>query len=186
VLAIIAVGCGGESSAPGTLICQADGKTYKARVRRDGLAAVRDAADRAGLADCRLDVGPPSIAHWAEPVRRDPTPRPPPSLAFPINVPPTALDNNRLRGAAQIVPDPETQLEIARSGKHKVIGSYKLCVGVDGDVTSVRPLKSTGFATYDRQIVAELEARKYAPYVYDGNPAPVCTAVTMIFTVPDP
>ena len=78
----------------------------------------------------------------------------------------------------------ETQAELRSSGKDKVIGSYKLCVSVDGEVATVSQLKSTGFAAYDGKIIDEIKRWRYLPYIYDGAPVPVCTAVTVIYAVP--
>lgn len=116
------------------------------------------------------------------------TPPPPPPPPPPQNVSPTALDANRLSGEKNIVPDDLTKVEIARSGKDKVIGSYKLCITTAGNVSSVTQLKSTGFAAYDTKLLDGMRTWTYRPFLVGGKPAAVCTAVTFIYSqkAPEP
>ena len=65
-----------------------------------------------------------------------PPPPPPPPPAPPQNVPPTLLEGSRIAGEKMIVPDDVTKTEIQRSGKDKIIGSFKLCINASGAVTS--------------------------------------------------
>ncbi|MCW5802274.1 MAG: hypothetical protein KIT31_07795 [Deltaproteobacteria bacterium] len=117
-----------------------------------------------------------------------PPPPPPPPPSLPQNIPPAALESLRVKGNNQIVPDDVTKIEIARAGKDKVVGSYKLCVTAAGAVSVVTPLKSTGFAAYDAKLVGEMKAWGYKPYMVNGKAVPVCTAVTFIYsqTTPTP
>ena len=101
-------------------------------------------------------------------------------------LPPTLLETVRVKGDKYIVPDDATKRDIGRSGKDKVIGSYKLCVDVNGDVASVKMLKSTGFPGYDFKIVDEMKQWGYRPYMINGAAVPVCTAVTFIYTQSQP
>src|SRR5262245_48740575 len=116
-------------------------------------------------------------------VAAPPPPPPPPPPAPPQNVPPTALDANRIAGEKNIVPDDVTKTEISRSGKDKLIGSYKLCITVDGNIASVVQLKSTGFPSYDNKITSTIRGEwRYRPFMVNGKPTPVCTAVTFIYS----
>ena len=112
-----------------------------------------------------------------------PPPPPPPPPAPPQNVPPTLLEGSRIAGDKQIVPDDVTKTEIQRSGKDKIIGSFKLCINAAGAVTSVKMLKSTGFPAYDGRIQSKMNGEwKYRPYAVNGRAVPVCTAVTFIYS----
>jgi len=112
-----------------------------------------------------------------------PPPPPPPPPAPPQNVPPTMLEGSRIAGEKQIIPDDVTKTEIQRSGKDKVIGSFKLCINAGGEVTSVSMLKSTGFGAYDSRIQGKMRGEwKYKPYAVNGKAVPVCTAVTFIYS----
>ncbi len=112
-----------------------------------------------------------------------PPPPPPPPPAPPQNVPPTLLEGSRIAGEKQIVPDDVTKTEIQRSGKDKIIGSFKLCINAGGAVTSVKMLKGTGFPAYDNKIQSKMNSEwKYKPYAVNGRAVPVCTAVTFIYS----
>ena len=116
-------------------------------------------------------------------VAAPPPPPPPPPPAPPANVPPAALDANRISGEKNIVPDDVTKTEISRSGKDKLIGSFKLCITADGNIGSVNQLKSTGFPSYDSKITSTIRGEwRYRPFTVNGKAAPVCTAVTFIYS----
>lgn len=97
-------------------------------------------------------------------------------------MPPTLLEGERISGDAKITPDDDTKAEIQLSGKTNVIGSFKLCVTIGGDVSSIKILKSTGFAAYDAKIQAEIQNWRYRPYEVNGRAVPVCTAATFIYS----
>ena len=112
-----------------------------------------------------------------------PPPPPPPPPAPPQNVPPTLLEGSRIAGEKQIVPDDVTKTEISRSGKDRIIGSFKLCLTNAGAISSVTQLKSTGFPAYDNKILTKMRNEwRYKPYMVNGKAVPVCTAVTFIYT----
>jgi protein TonB len=111
-----------------------------------------------------------------------PPPPPPPPPAPPQNVPPTMLEGSRIAGDKNISPDDVTKTEIARSGKDRIIGSFKLCLTVQGTIASVKQLKSTGFPAYDNRILSTIQGSwRYKPYNVNGKAVPVCTAVTFIY-----
>jgi periplasmic protein TonB len=111
-----------------------------------------------------------------------PPPPPPPPPAPPQNVPPTLLEGSRIAGDKNIIPDDVTKTEIQRSGKDKIVGSYKLCLSIDGNVSAVNQLKSTGFGAYDAKIQREMRSWRYRAYMVNGKAVPVCTAVTFIYS----
>jgi hypothetical protein len=116
-------------------------------------------------------------------VAAPPPPPPPPPPAPPANVAPTALDAHRISGEKNIVPDDVTKTEIQRSGKEKLIGSYKLCITAEGQVSAVNQLKTTGFPSYDNKIVSTIRGEwRYRPFMVNGKATPVCTAVTFIYS----
>jgi periplasmic protein TonB len=116
-------------------------------------------------------------------VAAPPPPPPPPPPAPPPNVAPTALDAHRIAGEKNIVPEDVTKTEIQRSGKEKLIGSFKLCITAEGAVSQVNQLKSTGFPQYDNRIVSTIRNEwRYRPFMVNGKATPVCTAVTFIYS----
>jgi protein TonB len=112
-----------------------------------------------------------------------PPPPPPPPPAPPQNVAPTALEASRIAGEKQIVPDDVTKTEINRSGKTRVIASFKLCITAAGGVNTVNMLKSSGFPAYDNKILSTIRGSwRYRPFNVNGKAVPVCTAVTFIYS----
>lgn len=105
----------------------------------------------------------------------------PPGPTGAQNLPPRLLEGNRVAGTKSVVPDDETKVAIAMAGRDKVIGSFKLCVGVDGVVRYVTLLRTTEFPAYDEKILREMRAWQYSPYRVNGRAVPVCTAVTFIY-----
>ncbi len=104
----------------------------------------------------------------------------------PPNVSPQALDALRISGIKNIVPDVDTQTAMATAGRTKIVGSFKLCVDVSGAVQTVVRLKSTGFDAYDRKLDDGIRSWKYRPFLIDGTPTTVCTAVTFIYELKPP
>lgn len=43
-------------------------------------------------------------------------------------------------------------------------------------------LRSTGFPAYDEKILRELRQWQYRPFLVNGKPVAVCTAVTFIYS----
>ncbi len=111
-----------------------------------------------------------------------PPPPPPPPPAPPQNVPPTLLEGQRIAGDKMIYPNDVTKTEIMRSGKDRILGSFKLCLTTDGNISSVSQLKSTGFGAYDQKILGEMHNWRYKPYMVNGRAVPVCTAVTFVYS----
>jgi hypothetical protein len=85
-------------------------------------------------------------------------------------------------GNTQIVPDPEIKTAIFVAGSPRLIGSFRLCITAGGAIASVTKLKSTGSTAYDRKLEREMYGWKYRPFTIDGAPAPVCTAVTFVYS----
>ena len=92
----------------------------------------------------------------------------------------------RTKGVVQIAPDDLDRMRMAELKLTRVVHSAKLCLGIDGHVVSVATLKSSGLPGYDEKIRKQMSAWEYAPYQVDGKPAPVCTAVTIIYSQPLP
>jgi protein TonB len=112
-----------------------------------------------------------------------PPPPPPPPPAPPQNVAPTALEASRIAGEKNILPNDVTKTEIQRSGKDRLIGSFKICISAEGSVLSVNMLKSTGFSAYDQTILSTMKGTwRYKPFMVNGKAVPVCTAVTFIYS----
>jgi periplasmic protein TonB len=112
-----------------------------------------------------------------------PPPPPPPPPAPPATLPPQVLEQSRIAGEKNIIPDDVTKNEIARSGKDQLKGTYKLCIAADGNIKSVLQMKSTGFPAYDSKIQNTIKGEwRYSPVMINGKPVEACTAVTFIYS----
>lgn len=122
------------------------------------------------------------VASRGEPAAPEPALASSASSAAPANVPPSVLDQHRLGGGRiEPAPDAATRAEMATAQVTRVVGVFKLCVDAAGGITEVKPLKSTGFAGYDRTIEAELRRWQYRPVEIEGRPSAICTAQTFIY-----
>jgi hypothetical protein len=95
------------------------------------------------------------------------------------------LEAKRIAGTRMVIPNAETSAAIRRSSRSfdvRITGSFRICLDETGHVDSVLPIRSTGYASYDRQLTAGMEQWIFSPYTVDGQPIPVCTAMTFIFT----
>jgi hypothetical protein len=101
----------------------------------------------------------------------------------PQMVAPTALEASRIAGEKMITPDDVTKTEINRSGKDRLVGSFKVCITVGGEISTVSMVKSTGFSSYDSKISGTIRGQwRYRPFNVNGKAVPVCTAVTFIYS----
>lgn len=126
------------------------------------------------------DPNTPDIGDPGPPLPPPPPAAPPPQ---PVNVAPPTLEASRIAGSKLIEPTDTTKLDIQRSGKSRLVGSFKLCLTAGGAVSTVAMLKSSGFPAYDQTIMTRIrEEWRYRPFMINGTPAPVCTAVTFIYS----
>ena len=123
----------------------------------------------------------------APPVETLPLPPPPsknkrPPLSIGQRAFHRLMEGKRVAGDRMLVPDDDTKVVIQKMRVTRVIGTFRVCLDEAGGVESVLPMKSTGLPTYDRVLVAGIYRWKYTPYMIDGQPVPVCTAITFIYS----
>jgi hypothetical protein len=87
----------------------------------------------------------------------------------------------RIDGDEQISPDALTAREILRAERTNVVGVFQVCIDSKGDVADIAVVKSTSFRAYDTKIQRQIRTWKYQPVLLGGQPAPVCTMVTLIY-----
>jgi len=97
-------------------------------------------------------------------------------------VAPAAIEEHRVSGSRMISPDDGTKIAMQKKNVSQVRGAFRICVDETGHVESVMPILSTGLAGYDRRLIAGLQEWVFSPFIVDGQPVPVCTAVTLIYT----
>jgi protein TonB len=110
-----------------------------------------------------------------------PPPPPPPPPAPPQNIAPTALEQQRVSGDKNIFPDDVTKTEIQRSGKTQLMVPVKVCIDRGGAIASVKVMKSSGFPAYDQKLTREINKWRYRPFMVNGAPTPVCSAIQFIY-----
>ncbi len=111
-------------------------------------------------------------------------PPPPPETKQeepPQVVPQQAVEQQRLSGDKNIVPDDTTKLAIKRDGLARVVTTVKMCLSSSGSVSKLDLLKSSGYPAYDSLIKSTMRRWKYRPFKVNGKAVPVCTAVTFIY-----
>jgi serine/threonine protein kinase len=124
---------------------------------------------------------PPSAPSPAVPAAAVPVA--PATPAAPTVVASAALDANRIGGDKSITPDSATMDAITRSGTDKVFSSYKVCVGADGNISTVSLLRTSGYAAYDDKIQSTIRREwRYRPFVVNGKAVAVCTAIRFAYS----
>jgi hypothetical protein len=88
----------------------------------------------------------------------------------------------RIAGERFIHPDDRTKVAMHDSRVTRVVGSFRLCLDETGHVESVLPMRSTGFAAYDRELMAAMRSWVYSPFVVDTQTISICTAITFIYS----
>lgn len=94
---------------------------------------------------------------------------------------PDELKSHRITTAVAIAPDDTTARAIQAAHAVRVIGAYKLCLDEHGQPSSVRMLRSTGFAAYDAELAAGIQTWRFRPFLDEGRAIPVCTDVRFIY-----
>jgi protein TonB len=128
-----------------------------------------------------IDAEDPDADPDAEPAAPAAPPAPAP-ISLPRNVPPNLLESQRIRGNHTIMPDDDEKKAIEAAKEDRVIAAVKLCIDTSGKVSQVKMLRSSGYPGYDRKIRRELKIWEYRPFMLDGKPTAVCTAVSFIYT----
>lgn len=92
------------------------------------------------------------------------------------------IEGYRIAGDPQIHAPQSVREKMADRGQTGTLGAVKMCIGTDGAVSSLRVLRSTGYAEYDATLLAGMRGWRYRPYrVADGTGVAACTLVTFIY-----
>jgi TonB family protein len=94
-------------------------------------------------------------------------------------VPPTELE--QIAGERVIVPDPGTRAGARKAAMRFLVGTFKFCVDASGHVDEVAVMRSSRSLAYDQRVVRTLKTWAFRPFVIDGAPAPVCSAITFAY-----
>ncbi|HTL36232.1 MAG TPA: hypothetical protein VL326_24035 [Kofleriaceae bacterium] len=109
-------------------------------------------------------------------------PLPLPEDSQPLTiVPPQAL-GPLVAGSKAIAPDDDTKTLIAKVRVRQIVGAFQYCVGLDGRVYRVTPLRLTGVQAYDKKIIEKMGEWQFKPFLDGDQPARVCSSATFIYT----
>ena len=70
-----------------------------------------------------------------------------------------------------------------RDGRDRSTASFQVCLDANGNVTSTRQLKSSGYPAYDGVLTNAIAGWHYNPYTVNGRGIPVCSVVTFIYAM---
>lgn len=84
---------------------------------------------------------------------------------------------HRTAGDTQIKPTDHLKTAMQRSQIAGLIGSFQYCLAPTGKVESVDAVRSTGLPEYDEALMTAIRSWQYDPYLDDGKPVAVCSAV---------
>lgn len=94
---------------------------------------------------------------------------------------PRVLEAQRIEGDPRIMPSPSIKQAIADSGLAQFVISVKVCIGPDGRIRAVSILQSSGFLSYDIELLNAIGGWRYRPFMVNGEPAPVCSIVKFMY-----
>lgn len=101
-----------------------------------------------------------------------------------VNIlPPTVFAGLRISGDTQIQAPDMVKTQMLRDGKDRAIGTIKVCIAVDGGISSVSMASSTKYPEYDARLIAAARGWRYRAYTVNGRPMPACSAVTFVYTI---
>lgn len=92
-----------------------------------------------------------------------------------------AIEAQRIAGDPQIAAPDSVRAQMARAQQTQVQGHVKMCLDKDGQVTSARVLRSTGYPEYDARLTERMRGWRYRPFQVNGAAVPVCSVVTFVY-----
>jgi hypothetical protein len=96
--------------------------------------------------------------------------------------PPQVVEARRTAGVTQIAPGDQDRLRLQRAGLSQVATSWALCISRHGFVSSLWLVTASPLPEWDQRQLEEMRRWRYRPFLKDGDPVPVCTTVTFIYT----
>lgn len=87
-----------------------------------------------------------------------------------------------IEGEKNVTPNDDDKGKLMRYAPVRVVGSFMFCIDDAGKVDKVGVLDPTGLPRYDARIQQTIATWKYRPYVLDGKPVRVCSAVTFVYS----
>ncbi|HEX5061229.1 MAG TPA: hypothetical protein VFV99_17805 [Kofleriaceae bacterium] len=98
-----------------------------------------------------------------------------------VNVPSVML-GKRTAGRINLSPDDIDKVRIQKSRVRKLIAALHYCLDVNGHVSRVRLIRSSGLPHYDDKLVKAAEGWAFAPFLDEGKPVVVCSTTHFVYT----
>jgi hypothetical protein len=112
---------------------------------------------------------------------REMLPYPLPDTAA-TNIPAVIMSKMRTGGTILLSPDDRDKVRIQKSKVRKLIGAVHYCTDETGHVVYARTVRASGLPAYDQKLVAGVSKWTFQPFVDDGKPVGVCSAVDFVYT----
>lgn len=87
----------------------------------------------------------------------------------------------RISGETAITPPHRVQLAL-KEHDSRLMSVVRLCLSRHGMVSSLRFIRASRSPQWDGKILEAMRQWRYEPFAVDGEPQPVCTAITFIYT----
>jgi protein TonB len=103
--------------------------------------------------------------------------------APPRNVPIAEMEAYRVAGDKMPKLPAGANMIAHRDGVKRMMVGVKLCVSETGAPTSATLVKASDYADANERILAEVKRWRFRPYLYNGQPIPVCTATLLNYQI---
>jgi TonB family protein len=110
-----------------------------------------------------------------------PPPPPPPPRPQAVDLPPDRLV--RQSGNTHVLPPRDALDQMVREGTRTATAALRVCITEQGTVSSVERQRSTGYPSYDDELVAAARGWIYLPYRVGGVSRPACSLVTFQYAM---
>ena len=134
--------------------------------------------DPTSTSTCTENCGPADGSGSAAPEKKDDL-----TSKKKIDVDPHVIRGMRISGETQVHPPEVEQTAMLRDGKDRVMAVFQTCINELGGVASVKMMKSTGYAGYDRALSEALVGWQYKPYKIGDRAVTVCGIVTFVYQI---
>jgi TonB family protein len=101
----------------------------------------------------------------------------------PAAVPIQAVQKQMVAGEREIHLPTDVLKDMAHQGISRAIIMVKLCLSAEGTPTVVEIVKGSGYQAADDKVVAKIRDWRFKPYMIDGKPVGVCTAVMFNYNI---
>src|SRR5262249_44689232 len=107
----------------------------------------------------------------------------PAAAGVPRNVPIAEMEAYRTAGEKLPRLPAGANMIAHRDGVKRMMVGVKLCVSESGVPATASLVKASDYADANERILAEVKKWRFRPYLYNGQPVPVCTATLLNYQI---